>query len=169
MFGLLLRAWRWLGRPVTLAVAVCLAVAGPRLLRASHDQQGPAGPAPRLGFSGPFLEKVGDSIRLVRVTREGVPAREFLLASYGIITIFDSLPGMGVVKSDMLGNADALWRHMRPGRTMEQLCDSELEALGGVDDQAAKHRAARTGGSACTSLLWLKCAPIALSDLPPSA
>jgi hypothetical protein len=145
---------------VTFAVAACLAVTGSRLLHATRDRHIPAGPAPRLGFSRPFLEEVGNSIQLVRLSRAGVPAREFLLASYGIIAIFDSLPGMGVVKSDMLGKADALWRHMRPGRTMEELCDSEVDALSGVGERALKHKAASTDGSACTSLLWLKCAPI---------
>ena len=56
----------------------------------------------------------------VRPNSGGVPAREFLTAAYGIITLFDSLPGMGVVKSDMLGNADALWRGI-VGTTLEQV------------------------------------------------
>ena len=139
---------------LAVALAACMMVAGPRLMNVGEAVNGPAGPPPRLRFTRPFLEEVGDSVKVVRVSNAGVPAREFLLASYGIITIFDSLPGMGIVKADMLGNCDALWRHLS-GRPIERMCDDEIVALGGANDRAAAYTAARTDGSACTSLLWL--------------
>ena len=63
---------------------------------------------------------------------------------------------MGIVKSDLLGNADSLWRLHTPGATLQHMCDAELEALGGGPGcRAAAKKASRRDGSACTSLLWL--------------
>eukprot|EP00967_Tisochrysis_lutea_P069915 scaffold92057_cov33-Tisochrysis_lutea.AAC.2 len=140
-------------RAAALVLAAAALLLGPRLLSPPSDVPSPP---PRLRLSRPFLDEAALVLAAVHTSSRGVPAQSFLMASYSIITIFDSLPGMGVVKADMLGNADALWRLANPADTLEEMCDRELESFGGMDKHVAARRAAHTDGSACTSLLWLK-------------
>mmetsp|Transcript_50926 Transcript_50926/g.164949 ORF Transcript_50926/g.164949 Transcript_50926/m.164949 type:complete len:259 (-) Transcript_50926:163-939(-) len=141
-----------------LAVAAAAAFTVPRAL-SGRGGDGVAGPPPRVKLKRPLLEEMPDTLKALRrasPSSGGVPAREFLSAAYTLITIFDALPGMGIVKSDLLGNADSLWRLHTPGATLQQMCDAELEALGGGPGcRAAAKEASRRDGSACTSLLWL--------------
>ena len=113
---------------------------------------GSLGPPPRDKMNKLTLTVVEERLKLVKPTSAGdVTVVPFLKASYAIITIFDAIPGMGMVKSDMIGNTDKLWKCLRTGsETMQELCDGELEALDGNADKA---RAVE--GSACNSALWL--------------
>ena len=116
-------------------------------------ETGGLGAPPREKLRGPVLSEVEDRLKRVRTTSSGVPCLEFLRASYAIVTIFDAIPGMGMVKGDMLGNVDKIWRHQQVGAalSLQAMCDSEIDALGGDADVARKR-----DGSVCNSLLWLK-------------
>ena len=68
-----------------------------------------------------------------------MPSLEFLRAASAIIAVFDALPGMGMVKKDMIGNVDKIWRHQTSGRkTLQQMCLLEIDEFGA-------ERAARRG------------------------
>ena len=56
-----------------------------------------------------------------------------------------------MVKSDMIGNTDSIWRHTTgaSGETLDALCNVEVEAVG-------TKKAFSTDGSVSTSLLWLR-------------
>ena len=114
---------------------------------------GGLGAPPREKLRRPVLVEVEERLKRVRTTSAGVPTLEFLRVSYAIVTIFDAIPGMGMVKSDLIGNADKIWRHQIPGEplTLQAMCDAEIDALGGDADAARKR-----DGSVCNSLLWLK-------------
>ncbi len=78
---------------------------------------------------------------------------EYLRVSYALISIFDSLPGLGAVKGDMIGNADKIWRRQGPpGSTLQHLCGTELDGSGRADLIYPRGR----DGTVCTSLLWLQ-------------
>ena len=137
----------------SLALAGVAAICASLVLPALRGPGASAvGPPPRDALRRPVLTEVEERLKLVRRSSAGVPCLEFLRASYAIISIFDALPGMGMVKSDMLGNCDKIWRHQTAEpRTLQQMCVAEIEALGGDADQARKR-----DGSVCNSLLWLK-------------
>eukprot|EP00965_Chrysotila_dentata_P227606 6196115-Pleurochrysis_carterae.AAC.2 len=46
--------------------------------------------------------------KAVTLTETGVPAKPFLTAAKAIISLFDLIAGMGMVKGDMVGNAETL-------------------------------------------------------------
>ena len=81
-----------------------------------------------------------------------IPCKEFVEAANAIIAIFDSLSGMGPVQKDMVGNAKHIERHLEamPGRSVQAMCEAELEAAGGDFKKVNKD------GTMCCSLLWLK-------------
>ena len=138
-------------RPIYAALVVAvLAVLFAWLQRS--DTAGSMGPPPRLVLSRPILVECEDRLKKVRIRTNDMPSREFLLAAYVMVTIFDVMPGMGVVKSDIQGNIDKIWRRQTSSSVpLLQMCDDEISALDG-DVSRARQR----DGSVCTSLLWLK-------------
>lgn len=88
------------------------------------------------------------------MSRTGMPTPEYLRVAYALISIFDSLPGLVAVKSDMIGNADKIWRRQNsfPGATLQQLCAVELEGPAREEVLFPRGR----DGTVCTSLLWLQ-------------
>ena len=137
---------------IALATVIALAAYSSPALRRGSSHVGST-PPPRSHSQKPFFERAEASLKAVRPSKAGVPTREFLHASYSIITIFDALAGMGMVKNDMLGNCDKIWRHMTSPdtQTLEAMCDAEIDSFGGDVDKAW-----RVDGSVCNSLLWLK-------------
>jgi len=88
------------------------------------------GQPPRGWGQGAFLDGLHSALLDVKVSRRGVPTPEYLQVAYALISIFDSLPGLGPVKTDMISNADKIWRRQQklPGdTTLQQLCTLELE------------------------------------------
>ena len=84
-------------RPIYAALVVAvLAVLFAWLQRS--DTAGSMGPPPRLVLSRPILVECEDRLKKVRIRTNDMPSREFLLAAYVMVTIFDVMPGMGVVK-----------------------------------------------------------------------
>ena len=136
------------------SVALLVAYFTPSLnpLIGGTDGTGALGPPPRDKMTRPILDEVDAKLRHVRTTSRGAPCQEFLSASYAIITIFDALTGMQMVKKDMIGNCDKIWKlQTKERRTLQQMCDDEIDALNGDADAARKK-----DGSVCNSLLWLK-------------
>merc|ERR1712087_632114 len=80
---------------------------------------------------------------------EEVPGALFISAARAIISIFDLISGMGIVKSDMVGNADQL-SSLTGGReiTLQALVRAELEGA----DVAKLVKNVKTASCA---LLWL--------------
>ena len=138
------------GAAVTLALAIA-AYSSP-VFRKGGGLKGST-PPPRTKSNRPFFEETEQRLKAVRPSKAGVPTREFIHASYALIRIFDSLSGMSMVKSDMVGNCDKIWKHMTmpDEQTLEAMCDAEIAAFGGNVDKAW-----RVDGSVCNSLLWLK-------------
>jgi len=81
--------------------------------------------------------------------KEQVPGVAFVEASRAIISIFDLIPGMGMVKSDMMGNASTLASNLgSTGMSLQTLVNTELN---GGDTKAL---VADKRSSTC-ALLWL--------------
>ena len=140
-------------QPRGIALAgLCAAIAAVSMPLRGGGSRGTS-PPPRYKSNRPFFEDVEQRLKAVRPSKAGTPTREFLYASYSLISIFDALAGMGMVKSDMIGNCDKIWRHMDAPdeQTLEAMCDAEIEKFGGDVDKAW-----RVDGSVCNSLLWLK-------------
>ena len=135
----------------SLAACALVALLSLTLRGNNGDSAASIGPPPRDKPSGTILAEVESRLKLVKPSSAGVPSQEFLRASYAIINIFDAIPGMGMVKSDMIGNADKIWRHQKKGepKSLEQMCDAELMLV-------SADKARNIDGSVCTSLLWLK-------------
>jgi hypothetical protein len=139
-------------------LGVCCAIAAICLYQVmpqTSSARGGSGAPPRVKGNNPFFEEVEGRLKAVRSrSSKGVPTVELLYLSYAIISIFDAMPGMGMVKSDMLGNCDKIWRHLGGegnAPTLEDMVAAELEALAGDSERARKR-----DGSVCNSLLWLK-------------
>ena len=83
------------------------------------------------------------------ISDEEVPAVPFITAARSIISLFDLISGMGIVKSDMLGNADQL-SSLTGGReiTLQALVRAELEG-------ADVAKLVKNGKTASCALLWL--------------
>ena len=139
------------GAAVTLALAIA-AYSSPIFRKGGGSSAGGT-PPPRTKSNKPFFEDMERTLKAIKPSKAGVPTREFLHASYALIRIFDSLAGMGMVKSDMIGNCDKIWKHMTAPdeQTLEEMCDAEIAAFDGNVDKAWK-----VDGSVCNSLLWLK-------------
>ena len=90
--------------------------------------------------------------KAVETGADGIPCESFLTAAYKITEVFDSISGMGMVKTDMVGNADKIKKNMmdNPGKTLQQMIGEELANAGGDAKKACKE------GSTCLALLWLK-------------
>tara|TARA_B110001452_G_scaffold133642_1_gene111121 strand:+ start:274 stop:687 length:414 start_codon:yes stop_codon:yes gene_type:complete len=88
-------------------------------------------------------------------TDKGVPSQAFIDASLAITNIFDELSGMGMVKSDIGGNAGKIQKNVTDAsKTLEEMVDAEIAAAGGDVKKATKE------GSTGLALLWLKrCGP----------
>ena len=73
------------------ALAAFAAMTG--TLRGRRDGGTSESAPPRVKSGKPFFEHADLTLRAAKPTRYGVPAREFLHASYAVITIFDAIPG----------------------------------------------------------------------------
>ena len=72
--------------------------------------------------------------------------------AYAVLTIFDALPGLDIVKNDILKNCDKVWKRIKDdGDTLQQICDADIEEMNG-DVKRAGH----TDGTSCNALLWLQ-------------
>lgn len=110
---------------------------------------GDAGSPPRF-TSNRYLANIEDTLKQVRASSSGIPALEFMQASYAIVSIMDAIPGMGLIKQDMVGNADHIWRRLGgDATTLEAMCAAELATMP-LDKARSKD------GTVVTSLLWLK-------------
>ena len=78
-----------------------------------------------------------------------VPGAAFVEAAKAIISIFDLITGMGIVKGDMVGNADTLGRHLgESGFTLQGLVEAELKT-------GDKKKLISNGKTATCACLWL--------------
>ena len=110
------------------------------------------GPPPREKLSRPTLDESIVRLKAVRADASAVQALPYLRAAYAILTTVDALPGLDIVRSDILGNCDKIWRHIKnEDATLQQMCDAEIEARQG-DVKKAGH----TDGTACNAMLWLQ-------------
>ena len=87
----------------------------------------------------------------LEVSDKGVPSQPFIDAALAITNIFDELKGMGMVKSDIAGNAGKIQKNVTDGsKTLEEMVDGEIAAAGGDVKKGTKE------GSTGLALLWLK-------------
>lgn len=141
-------------RGIVLAgvAAICMSLSNLKAGGARSGGTGTLGPPPREKSNKPTLTLVDERLKQVKLSDTArTPILPVLKASYAIISIFDAISGMGIVKKDMVGNCDKIWGHLLDGgETLQDLCDAEIEAVGGNAE-----RAGRVDGSACNSALWL--------------
>ena len=93
-------------------------------------------------------KKVKDS-----ASEAGVMAEDFADAAVAIISVFDLLKGMGMAKSDMMGNANTVkGLSAGTGKTLQQLVDADHE---GKDAAAVKKITSSGKPPGTRALLWL--------------
>eukprot|EP00308_Calcidiscus_leptoporus_P017352 CAMPEP_0119363736 /NCGR_PEP_ID=MMETSP1334-20130426/10666_1 /TAXON_ID=127549 /ORGANISM="Calcidiscus leptoporus, Strain RCC1130" /LENGTH=203 /DNA_ID=CAMNT_0007379267 /DNA_START=13 /DNA_END=624 /DNA_ORIENTATION=- len=94
------------------------------------------------------------------INGEEVPGALFISAARAIISIFDLISGMGIVKSDMVGNADQLNKLIGDRDiTLQALVMAELA---GCSDAT---KLAKDGKTATCALLWLNRALLFVYEL----
>jgi len=94
-----------------------------------------------------------------------VPAAELADAAIALISIFDLIKGMGIAKSDMMGNADVLKRQAEanPGASVQELIKKELDQAdlkkllkGHEFKDAPLDDKGKPVQNVCVSMLWLQ-------------
>lgn len=82
-----------------------------------------------------------------------IPAEQFADAALTLINVFDLISGMGMAKSDMVGNATTVLKaaQAKPGSTLQTLISDECD---GQDDGKIK-KISTDGKTSTCALLWL--------------